>query len=57
MRTPVTPPGPAAPDTLSVQVGNWFKATATGKGVFVIGVTLVILAVLGLVQLWLSTTR
>ena len=56
MRTPLTPPTPSAPDTLSVQVGHWFKATATGKGVFVIGVTLVILALLGLVQLWLSTT-
>lgn len=54
MRTPVTPPTPAAPDTLSVQVGNWFKASATGRGVFVIGVTLVLLAALGFAQVWLS---
>jgi hypothetical protein len=53
MRTPLPPP-PPDPDTLSVQVGSWFKASATGKGVFVIGVTLVVLAGLGIAQLWLS---
>ena len=54
MRTPAPPVKPTDPDTLSVQVGNWFKATATGKGVFVIGVTLVIVAGLGVVQVWLA---
>ena len=43
MRTPAPPPTPPNPDTLSVQVGGWFKASATGRGVFVIGVTLVVL--------------
>ena len=57
MRTPVPPTTPPEPDTLSVQVGSWFKASATGRGVFVIGVTLVVLAALGLAQVWLSMGR
>ena len=43
-----------ARDSLTVEVGGWFKANATGAGVFVIGVILVILAVLGLLQLWMT---
>lgn len=57
MQAPVPPTAPPGPDTLSVQVGGWFKASATGKGVFVIGVTLVVLAVLGLAQVWISLGR
>ena len=54
MVTRSKPPLQAAKDSLSVEVGGWFKANATGAGVFVIGAILVILAVLGLLQVWLS---
>lgn len=54
MVTRSKPPLHAAKDSLSVEVGGWFKANATGAGVFVIGAILVILAVLGLLQVWLS---
>lgn len=37
-----------------MEVGGWFKANATGAGVFVIGAILVLLAALGLLQLWLG---
>lgn len=54
MVTHSKPSLPSAKDSLSVEVGGWFKANATGAGVFVIGVILVILAALGLLQVWLS---
>jgi hypothetical protein len=54
MPAPKIPPPPPAQDSLSVELGAWFKAKATGKGVFVIGGILVLLAGVGLVQLWLS---
>lgn len=54
MVTRSKPPLPSAKDSLTVEVGGWFKANATGAGVFVIGVILVILAVLGLLQIWIS---
>lgn len=47
-------PAPQARDSLSVEVGGWFKANATGGGVVVIGVILVILALVGLGQVWLT---
>ena len=46
--------GSQARDTLSVEVGNWFKANATGRGVLVIGVILVLLALIGLAQVWIT---
>jgi hypothetical protein len=55
MSRPKIPPPPPAQDSLSVELGNWFKANATGRGVFVIGAILVVLAILGLAQVWLST--
>ena len=48
------PPPSAAKDSLTVEVGGWFKANATGAGVFVIGIILVVLACLRLAQVWLS---
>jgi hypothetical protein len=48
------PPASTPKDSLTVEVGGWFKANATGAGVFVIGVILVILAILGLLQFWMS---
>jgi hypothetical protein len=54
MVTRSKPPSQPTKDSLSVEVGGWFKANATGAGVFVIGAILVILAALGLLQLWLG---
>lgn len=54
MSSRAKPSRPTARDSLTVEVGGWFKANATGAGVFVIGVILVILALLGLLQFWLS---
>ena len=54
MPAPKIPPPPPAQDSLSVELGAWFKAKATGKGVFVVGGILVLLAGVGLVELWLS---
>lgn len=47
-------PASQARDSLSVEVGGWFKANATGGGVIVIGVILVILALIGLAQVWMT---
>ncbi len=41
-------------DSLSVELGGWFKASATGRGVFVIGVILLFLGAIGLLQAWLG---
>jgi hypothetical protein len=54
MNTRKPPSPPPAADSLSVELGNWFKANATGRGVFVIGAILVVLALFGLAQVWLS---
>ncbi len=56
MNTRKPPSVPPEADSLSVEVGSWFKANATGKGVFVIGAILIVLACLGLAQLWLTAT-
>lgn len=48
------PSGSPAKDSLSVELGGWFKANATGGGVIVIGVILVALGALGLAQFWLT---
>lgn len=45
MPAPHKPPHSRAKDFLSVEVGSWFKATATGGGVLV--VPLIILLVIG----------
>jgi hypothetical protein len=52
--SPPKPPPPPVQDSLSVELGNWFKANATGKGVFVIGAILIALAFLALAQVWVS---
>lgn len=57
MVTRMKPTGPQPKDTLSVEVGNWFKANATGGGVLVIGVILVLLALIGLAQVWITLGR
>lgn len=54
MTTRPKPSGPPAKDSLSVELGGWFKANATGGGVVVIGVILVALGALGLAQFWLT---
>lgn len=57
MSTRPKPSGPPAKDSLSVELGGWFKANATGGGVIVIGVILVALGALGLAQFWLTMGR
>ncbi|HEY9234470.1 MULTISPECIES: hypothetical protein [Phenylobacterium] len=47
-------PAEPARDSLTVELGGWFKASATGRGVFVIGVILLFLGALGLAQAWLG---
>ena len=39
---------PVAPDSLSIQLGNWFKAHATGRGVIAIPVVIVVVAAVGI---------
>jgi hypothetical protein len=39
-------------DSLSVELGGWFKANATGRGIFVIGVIVVALVAGALAQGW-----
>lgn len=53
MPTPRKPTEPVK-DSLSVELGGWFKASATGRGVFVIGVILLFLGAIGLLQAWLG---
>lgn len=49
------PPSKTEPrHTLSVEVGNWFKANATGGGVLAIPAILVILALVALAQGWIG---
>ena len=54
MKSRSKPQGPPAKDSLSVELGGWFKANATGGGVIVIGVILVALGALGLAQVWMT---
>lgn len=54
MVTRSKPSQPPPKDSLSVELGGWFKAHATGGGVIVIGVILVVLGALGLAQAWLT---
>jgi len=48
MRSPEKQPLPTAPDSLSIQLGDWFKAHATGKGVIAIPVVIVVVAAVGI---------
>jgi len=41
-------------DSLSVGLGGWFKANATGRGIFVIGVIVVALVAGALAQGWVG---
>lgn len=50
MPTPPKPSPPRAKDFLSVEVGTWFKATATGGGVFVVPLVILLLIVAALAQ-------
>lgn len=52
MSAPKKPIDPASRDSLSVELGGWFKANATGRGVFVIAVILLALGALGFAQAW-----
>ena len=54
MSTRQKPSRTPARDSLSVELGGWFKANATGAGVIVIGFILVALGALGLVQVWMT---
>jgi hypothetical protein len=51
MPPPVHKSAPAAKDSLSVELGSWFKAHATGRGVLVIPVVVAVLAVAELIRL------
>jgi hypothetical protein len=55
MSNPKVPARAPSKDSLSVELGGWFKANATGKGVFVIGAVLVAIGLLGLAEVWVST--
>jgi hypothetical protein len=39
------PPKTGSPDTLSLKIGGWFEAHATGRGVIAIPFVIVVLAV------------
>lgn len=41
---PAKPPSQQPPDSLSLKVGSWFEAHATGKGVIAIPVVVLLLA-------------
>ena len=47
MPSPRKHPLPSAPDSLSIQLGDWFKAHATGRGVIAIPIVVVIIAAVG----------
>lgn len=44
------PPAPPSPDSLSLKVGSWFEANATGKGVLAIPVVVLLLAAAAVVR-------
>lgn len=48
------PPAPDTKDSLSVEVGGWFKAHATGAGVIAIPIILLLLAGVALAQVWIG---
>jgi hypothetical protein len=50
MRPSEKHPPPAAPDSLSIQLGDWFKAHATGRGVIAIPVVIVVVAAAGILR-------
>jgi hypothetical protein len=52
--TRVRPPRSKSEHSLSVELGGWFKANATGAGVIAIPVMVLLLAALGLAQGWLG---
>lgn len=54
MSIPKKPPDASARDSLSVELGGWFKANATGRGIFVIGVIVVALVAGALAQGWVG---
>ena len=48
-----TPPSPPPRDSLSVELGGWFKAHATGAGVIAIPIVVLAVAAIGLAgRLW-----
>jgi hypothetical protein len=47
---PTQPPFPPQHDSLSVKVGSWFEANATGKGVLAIPVVVLLLAIAAVVR-------
>lgn len=48
------PPTPPAKDSLSVEVGGWFAARATGAGVVALPIVVLLLAAAGLALGWLG---
>jgi hypothetical protein len=48
-----TPPSSRSPDSLSVKVGSWFEANATGKGVLVIPIVVLVVVLAAAVKFWL----
>lgn len=50
MPSPPKPSPSRAKDFLSVEVGNWFKATATGGGVLVVPLVILLLIVAALAR-------
>ncbi|MDP3749270.1 MAG: hypothetical protein Q8Q88_19715 [Phenylobacterium sp.] len=54
MRLPKPPQEAPTRDSLSVEVGGWFKAHATGNGVIAIPIVLAIVVMAIAVQAWLS---
>lgn len=50
MPTPKKPSESSSKDSLSVELGGWFKAHATGTGVIAIPLILLLLAALAIAQ-------
>jgi hypothetical protein len=51
---PTLPAPKSSPDSLSLKVGSWFEAHATGRGVLAIPVVVLVLAVATAVKVWLG---
>jgi hypothetical protein len=54
MASPRKPNGPSARDSLSVELGGWFRAHATGAGVIAIPIVVAVVTVGALVRWFLA---
>jgi hypothetical protein len=47
-------PRPPSPDSISVKLGGWFEAHATGRGVLAVPVVVLVLALVAAAKLYFS---